>query len=64
MRLLEAAGWALLGAGAGYLVGWLCLKLEAGIGPMEEWERSGRSWIESLLLPGLGLLGFFMFFAR
>ena len=64
MRLLEAAGWALLGAGAGYLVGWLCLKLEPGIGPMEEWERSGRSWIESLLLPGLGLLGFFMFFAR
>lgn len=64
MRLLEAAVWGVAGAGGGYLVGLLCLYLEGGIGEMEEWERSGRSWIESYLLPGLGLVGFFMFFAK
>jgi leader peptidase (prepilin peptidase)/N-methyltransferase len=64
VRLLEAALWALVGGGLGYLVGMLCLYLEGGIGEMEEWERAGRSWIENFLLPGLGLVGFFMFFAR
>ncbi len=64
MNLGLAAAWAVVGGGGGYLVGLICLRLEGGIGELEEGERSGRTWIETLLLPALGLLGFFMFFAR
>jgi len=64
VKLLEAAGWGVLGAGLAIGVGLLSLRLERGIGEAEPGETMGRSWIESYLLPGLGLLGFFMFAAR
>ncbi|MHB8323023.1 MAG: prepilin peptidase [Candidatus Dormibacteria bacterium] len=64
MSLLTAAGWALLGALGGFLVGELSLRLEPTIGELEPGERSGRSWIESWLLPALGLVGFFAFSLR
>lgn len=64
MTPLEAGVWGILGGVAGYLVGMLCLILEGHIGEMEEGELSGRTRIETLLLPALGAVGFFMFAAR
>ncbi len=64
MALLTAAGWALLGALGGLAMGELSLRLEPAIGELEPGERSGRSWIETWLLPALGLVGFFAFSLR
>jgi leader peptidase (prepilin peptidase)/N-methyltransferase len=42
----------------------LCLLLEGHIGEMEDGEAAGRTRLETLLLPALGALGFFMFASR
>ncbi|MDA8330896.1 MAG: A24 family peptidase [Candidatus Dormibacteraeota bacterium] len=64
MSVGAALGWGILGGAAGYLVGMLCLLLEGHIGEMEDGEAAGRTRLETLLLPALGALGFFMFASR
>lgn len=64
MALLTALGWAVLGALGGLVMGEVSLRLEPTIGELEPGERSGRGWIETWLLPALGLVGFFAFAMR
>ncbi|MHB8311812.1 MAG: prepilin peptidase [Candidatus Dormibacteria bacterium] len=64
MTLLTALLWAVVGALGGLGVGRVSLRLESGIGELGPGERSGRTWIETWLLPALGLIGFYTFAMR
>ena len=64
MTLLTALLWAVVGALGGLGIGRVSLRLESGIGELGPGERSGRTWIETWLLPALGLIGFYTFAMR
>ncbi|HUY55856.1 MAG TPA: A24 family peptidase [Candidatus Nanopelagicaceae bacterium] len=64
MAVPAALLWAVLGALGGLGMGRLSLRLESGIGDLEPGERSGQTWIERWLLPGLGFIGFYTFGMR
>ncbi|MGH7610990.1 MAG: prepilin peptidase [Candidatus Dormibacteria bacterium] len=61
MTLLQAAGWGLLGLLGGLGMGRLSLLLERPLREEQPPPRLGATKLEWLLLPALGLVGFFMF---
>lgn len=61
MSTPTAIGWAVGGALLAWLVGRLSLRLEGLLPAGEDWGPRGSGWIETWLLPALGLVGFFFF---
>jgi len=64
VTLLEVLGWGVLGLVGGALMGQLSLLLEGPLKDDDPPPKLGPSWLERLLLPGLGFIGFAAFALR
>ncbi|MGH7610093.1 MAG: prepilin peptidase [Candidatus Dormibacteria bacterium] len=64
MTPLQAGGWGILGLAGGLAIGQVSLWLEKPLAEDDPPPRLGATALERLLLPALGLIGFFMFGLR